>query len=178
MPAPFDLIFEGLDGLDARWKRQVRDRIVNDASDAVMRAANAGAQLARQLVPVSSVDRSEVNTRTAHLRDKIAAVFLSSSVSESGAFKSVAAEIKAAASYASYVENGTRPHEIPVGRKGFLAWENPQAQGDWIFALHTVHHPGTKPHPFMGPAYHATERELERQMTMTVERAADDFNRD
>lgn len=40
-----------------------------------------------------------------------------------------------------YVEEGTKPHQIPVGRKGFLAWEG--AGGQWIYTKKAVMHPGT-----------------------------------
>ena len=40
-----------------------------------------------------------------------------------------------------YVEEGTRPHQIPIGRRGFLAWEG--SGGKWIYTKRAVMHPGT-----------------------------------
>lgn len=43
-----------------------------------------------------------------------------------------------------YVEEGTKPHKIPIGRRGFLAWEG--AGGEWIYTKRAVMHPGTRPY--------------------------------
>lgn len=68
--------------------------------------------------------------------------------------------IEATAPYAAYVELGTRAHIIKPRRKRLLAW--PAAGGArlsgrartgarMIFAR-VVHHPGTKPQPYLVPA--------------------------
>ena len=81
-------------------------------------------------------------------------------------------QIAALAKYASFVEEGTAPHDIePKRADGYLAWENPESQGDWHFAK-LVHHPGTKAMPFMGPAYLKAERVLESQLGVAIENAA------
>lgn len=72
------------------------------------------------------------------------------------------------APYSSFVEEGTRPHDITAKRAPMLAWENPQ--GDWHHAK-TVHHPGTRPHPFMGPALQKAERVIEREIGVATARA-------
>jgi HK97 gp10 family phage protein len=54
--------------------------------------------------------------------------------------------------YAAYVEFGTAPHEIrPKNPDGVLRF---QINGRWVFAK-VVHHPGTKPEPFVRPAFEA-----------------------
>jgi HK97 gp10 family phage protein len=49
-------------------------------------------------------------------------------------------------SYAGFVENGTAPHEIRPIRARVLAFKG--SEGKIVFAP-VVHHPGTKPNPFM-----------------------------
>lgn len=52
--------------------------------------------------------------------------------------------------YAAYVEFGTQPHEIrPKRPDGVLRF---QVNGQWVYAK-VVHHPGTKPEPFVRPAF-------------------------
>lgn len=60
--------------------------------------------------------------------------------------------------YAQFVEFGTQPHVIRPKSKKILAWgKNRRLSGsarsgsEMIFA-HEVHHPGTRPHPFIMPA--------------------------
>ncbi len=55
------------------------------------------------------------------------------------------AQVTAQASYAPYVEKGTAPHEIRPVRAYALAF---QSGNELVFAK-LVHHPGTKPNPFM-----------------------------
>jgi hypothetical protein len=51
--------------------------------------------------------------------------------------------------YASYVHEGTAPHEIRAKPGGVLAF--PGAGGDTVFTR-SVHHPGTQPQPFLSKA--------------------------
>lgn len=76
------------------------------------------------------------------------------------------AVVRASANYAAFVEFGTRPHDIYPRRKRALAWAATSAGrrltgsprkatrrgafGGLIIRRH-VHHPGTRPHPFLGP---------------------------
>ena len=55
------------------------------------------------------------------------------------------ASIQALAPYAVYVVKGTRPHEIRPVNASVLAFE---IRGKMVFTP-IVHHPGTKPNPFM-----------------------------
>jgi hypothetical protein len=75
-----------------------------------------------------------------------------------GAITPTTALITASANYAAYVEFGTRPHEItPKARKalrfaassgGARLSGTPRSGADVVFAKR-VHHPGTKPQPFL-----------------------------
>lgn len=69
--------------------------------------------------------------------------------------------IEATAPYAAYVELGTRPHVIRPRNKRLLSWTEGKrlsgrprtgaAAGARFFAR-VVHHPGTKPQPYLVPA--------------------------
>ena len=67
--------------------------------------------------------------------------------------------VKATAGYAAYVELGTRPHIIKPRNRKVLAFPaagsarlsgSLKSGGSLIFAK-VVHHPGTKPHPYLLP---------------------------
>lgn len=84
---------------------------------------------------------------------------LSRSISR-GSLTPTFAIVKATANYAGYVELGTRPHEIRPNRAKVLAWASspsgrrlsgtPRRGAAMTFAR-LVHHPGTKPQPFLVP---------------------------
>lgn len=78
-------------------------------------------------------------------------------------------EIVADTDYASYVDEGTAPHIIRPPKGGLLAWENPDAQGDWHYSRKPVRHPGTKPYGFMGQAYFKAEAVLTRELEITMD---------
>lgn len=67
--------------------------------------------------------------------------------------------VAATANYAAYVELGTRPHEITPVAARVLAWGGTRRLSGALrsgakpthFAMR-VHHPGTKPHPYLLPA--------------------------
>lgn len=69
--------------------------------------------------------------------------------------------VEATAPYAAYVELGTRPHVIRPRTKSVLSWTEGKrlsgrarsgaAAGRRFFAR-VVHHPGTKPQPYLVPA--------------------------
>lgn len=65
--------------------------------------------------------------------------------------------------YASFVEGGTRPHEIHGNP--FLTFK--AKDGTWVTTT-MVHHPGTKPYGFMGDAFLKTERVLIRELEVAV----------
>lgn len=76
------------------------------------------------------------------------------------------AMFEATAKHASYMEEGTPRHEIKVKHAPFLAfwWER---EGFFFEGLR-VDHPGTKPMPFMGPAYLKAERFLLARIVESV----------
>lgn len=67
--------------------------------------------------------------------------------------------VLASAGYAAYVELGTRPHDITPKVARVLAWGGPRRLSGALrsggkpthFAM-KVHHPGTKPKPYLIPA--------------------------
>lgn len=69
--------------------------------------------------------------------------------------------VRASAKYAAYVELGTRPHEITPNAKKALRFAasasgrrlsgSPRKGADVVFAKR-VHHPGTRPQPYLLPA--------------------------
>ncbi len=76
-----------------------------------------------------------------------------------GFFSGSQAIVEAHANYAAYVELGTRPHVIRPKNKKVLAWPaagsarlsgSTKRGGSSIFARE-VHHPGTKPQPYLVP---------------------------
>jgi len=89
--------------------------------------------------------------------------------------------------YAPYVEFGTRPHEIrPKGKKA-LSYGVYQIRTKWLRSARTlknskteqtgkvvvrsVKHPGTRPQPFLEPAFRNGEKEAEKIFNMAFERA-------
>lgn len=101
--------------------------------------------------------------------------------------------MKADAKYASYVEEGTKAHEIrPKAGRGFvgpllpgqsrgrgkgggmLAWQD--AAGIWHRAK-VVHHPGTKAYGFMAQAYTKCEAVIEKDVELVVSLVAQTFDK-
>lgn len=80
--------------------------------------------------------------------------------------------LEATAKYASYVENGTRPHRIEARKAKALRWED--SDGGVHFAR-AVNHPGTKPAPFMGPGFIRTEQVLEAQVKLAIANAEEEL---
>lgn len=99
--------------------------------------------------------------------------------------------LEATAKHASFVESGTEPHDIyPKEGHGFtgplpkgqsrrdkndvgthrvaLRW---QTGGQTHFAS-MVHHPGSQPYPFVGPAVQKAERVIEVEVELATERVA------
>lgn len=76
--------------------------------------------------------------------------------------------IVASAKYASFVEEGTRPHVIEARQAQALRfiWKGV------LTYMRRVHHPGTKPAPFMGIAALKAERVLESRIEVALDEAA------
>lgn len=149
--------------------------------DAVRNAAQEGAEEARH--------SGRFKNRTGNLRAWIVADFLRSNG------RSAQWEILSRAPYSKFVEEGTRPHEIwpkaahgsvgplrpgqsrrasgkgphehIVGRGVMLRW----TAGGQTFFARMVHHPGTRPDPFMGPAYLKAEAVLYRELEVMIYKA-------
>jgi len=162
-----DLDFTELRALRARANRVLGEACVR----LVTVAAKEGADEAIRV--------HQYRDRTGALTRSISGRYLSSQMGADGA--EATGEIVANATYASFVDGGTEPHEIrpkfdavgPV-RRG----QSRRSSDDvgthrialrWIGgdgAVHfarVVHHPGSKPYPFMGPAYLRAERVMERE---------------
>ncbi len=77
------------------------------------------------------------------------------------------AVMRASAPYAAFVENGTRPHTIEARRKTTLRF----VQNGAVRFSRIVHHPGTKPRPFMAQAQDRATPLLERLMGEAFVRA-------
>ena len=149
----FDVRIEGEDDLRRAWSAALRH--VSDGIRAgVQKGVDEGAAEART--------RHAYTDRTGNLTGKTSGRVITST--HGGA----EGEIVADAPYASFVEEGTKPHEIVPRRGQWLAWE--AAQGDWHFARR-VNHPGSKPYPFMGLAYLKCERVVLREVDIGVAKA-------
>ena len=70
--------------------------------------------------------------------------------------------------YAGYIETGTAPHEIRPIRARVLAFKG--TEGKMVFAP-VVHHPGTKPNPFM----HRTLEQVESKASAVFTDVWDNF---
>lgn len=80
--------------------------------------------------------------------------------------------VESKAKYSQAYEDGTRPHHIRVKNKAVLAgplrgapagWDVSKKSKKMGYATYgkTVQHPGTKPHPFMFPAWKFATQKLE-----------------
>lgn len=76
------------------------------------------------------------------------------------------ARTTATASYAGFVENGTKPHEIRPRRAKMLRF----VQNGAVRFANLVRHPGTKPRPFMQQARDKAEPLLERNVSEAIDR--------
>jgi hypothetical protein len=70
--------------------------------------------------------------------------------------------------YADGLETGTRPHRPPAGPDSSLAqWCEMKGLNVWAVAK-SIERNGTKPHPFIGPAYDAVKRPIAALFTEGV----------
>jgi len=114
----------------------------------------------RMAVRMAAEEAAAEAKRTTAFQDRSSV--LRNSIEPDGPFGSFAAgdltaTVSAGAFYASYVERGTKPHEIRPKRatqkrpRPSLRWP---VEGGFMFAK-VVHHPGTAPRPFLEPAVEA-----------------------
>jgi HK97 gp10 family phage protein len=76
--------------------------------------------------------------------------------------------------YASYVEFGTKPHVIKPKSKKVLAFK---VDGQQVFAR-VVHHPGTKPNPFVQDSFDAWAKSVGPEIAeANVETIRKEFNK-
>ena len=159
---------EGLDHLRNAWHTACAQ--LDDGCDgAVVRAVEEGAEVGRVEHRYVSRTGNLENATQGHMTGR------------------AEGEIVALADYASFVEEGTPPHIIrpkaaigfngPLlegqsrrkrgtgGPRSMLAWMG--GDGAMHFASE-VHHPGTDPLPFMGPAALKAERVLVREIEGTT----------
>ncbi len=69
-----------------------------------------------------------------------------------------------------YMEEGTRPHQIPIGRRGFLAWEGPG--GKYIYTRRAVMHPGTRPYLMLKTTEQQMDALTDQYVTVVLQRAS------
>lgn len=146
-----DLDISGVMHAVEEW-HDVAARIGAGTSTAVSAAADRGEAVAKVTAP----------HRSYALRDSIDGKLVSSSgMSADG-------EVRIDVPYAAVVVEGSRPHIIEPRRKKALRFKS---GGETVFAKR-VHHPGTKPNPFMETAIRpATEAQLVNTMEAVIEAA-------
>jgi hypothetical protein len=86
---------------------------------------------------------------------------------ETTARNGAAGEIASLVPHASFLDQGTAPHEIRPRTRRALRWED---GGGEHFATR-VQHPGTAPTGYMGEAYQKAERVIVREVEVGVARA-------
>lgn len=171
-----------IEDLRARWTAACRI-LAEGCRTAVQKAVEEAAAEARASHPYK--DHSGNLTRS--IRGRL------DSFDRFGAQGSFLAEAK----YASFVENGTRPHPIwPKEGHGFtgplqegqsrraksdigthrvaLRWTD---EGGAVHFARMVNHPGGKPFPFAGPALLKMERVIEREIGIAVAAAGESLER-
>lgn len=122
--------------------REVRHLAVDLADAPAEVRAKAPVVVAKTLHAIEADAKVIVKKDTGNLAGSI-----STDIDPSG----LAGEVGPTADYGADVEYGTQPHEIrPKTPGGVLAF--PGAGGGTVFAK-VVHHPGTAPAPYMGPAF-------------------------
>lgn len=148
--------------LAAQWQRTMA-HLAEGIREAVQTACREGVGEAKSV--------RTFKDRTGNLYSSIR--YQLDEVTTLGAIATMSAGLEPKASYASFVEGGTRAHTITVRRADALRWED----NDGVHFARSVHHPGTRPYPFMGPAYLKAERVLEREINAAIALAGEMFGR-
>jgi HK97 gp10 family phage protein len=139
--------------------------------DAIAPEVDAQMRMAMHLVMDMAVvtAKREAPVRSGHLSQSLRSRPVTGSFFDGG----VEGGIQSPLPYASYVEDGTRPHLIEPRFRKALRW--PAGASGFAFAQR-VRHPGTDPNPFMDRAVKAVEREAEQifadAFALAVTRAA------
>ena len=82
---------------------------------------------------------------------------------EISSLKEITGIVTSHAAYSQAVEEGTRPHKIEVKDKKVLAGKG-TGKGGWNVYGTKVQHPGTKPRPFLYPAFTVAKNYLYKQI--------------
>lgn len=143
--------------------QSVKFEIYMDAVDLELVLARTAEHFPRYinswLVQTSNLAKEEMSSR---VNEGVGAAY------EQGIKNNIEAKIDAAAMtafirpndqvpYADGLETGTRPHRPPAGPDSTLAqWCEMKGLNVWAIA-HIIAREGTKPHPFIGPAYEAVK---------------------
>jgi hypothetical protein len=171
---------EGLDELQREWSRAFLGKLRRGARQAVKRTVDRGVEVAKSHVNLGT------KTEGTHLRDEI---YGRVTGEVAGGIPAVEGELVADKFNAKLVEGGTAAHIIRPKTGAFGPTNEGQSRkrgakphllvfkvnGQWV-SKKEVHHPGTKPHPFMGPAHIAMEQRLEAELEKAVEAAVSSFN--
>lgn len=119
-----------------------------------------------------AVDEAKADAKATPLFQDQTGLLRSSIEGDVGGFKGTLTAGGPNVNYASFVENGTPPHEIRGKGGGLLRFV---MNGRTIFAR-SVHHPGTAERPFMAHAAALGEQVLEHRLGEHTDTAIDRFN--
>lgn len=144
---------EGLDDLERDWGDALT-ALSDGARRGVARGVEEGAAEARTVHRYT--DRT--GALTASVKGRV-------ETSTKGGAEGV---IEATMPYASFVEEGTQPHDIRPVRAKALHWTD----GDGEHFAAVVHHPGGRSFPFMGPALQKAERVIVAEVEIAEVTAA------
>ena len=133
MPTTFNMRIEGLDELLAN-----ADKVGGELQGKLFNAMNEATALVKGDAQAVKVGRFK--NRTGNLRRSI-------NRRVEGPHRGV---VSTSEEYGAHVEFGTRPHVIYPKKGRFLVFKN--QSGQKVFAK-KINHPGSKPYPFMRPAF-------------------------
>lgn len=154
----FTVTLEGAEALAHDWVN------VNAAVRAGMRR---GVRMGCQEGALEARTKHTFTNRTGDLERSIVGEIVGSSETEHRG------EIRAAKHYASFVDEGTRPHIITAKNAKALRWED--AEG--VHFAKRVRHPGSRAKPFMHLAYYKAERVIIREIEIGVAQGQTILNR-
>jgi len=121
------------------------------------------------------VKHAKLKVRNYTRSSKVKSGFLINNITPTIMSNGLTGEVISKAAYSQAFEEGTRPHGIVVKNKKVLAgpyrgrpsgWNVSKGSAGMGFATYgkKVHHPGTRPHPFMYPAWKYAIQEFEKLM--------------
>lgn len=122
---PYALKVKGLDEMREAFRKS--PKLATEIFGEAVR--NAGAK-------IQEIEKEEVPIDTGNLRRRVEMKF----------HLPMSAIVTPNVDYAIFVHEGTKPHLIPVGKKGFLAFK---INGKWVYTKRAVQHTGSKPNKFV-----------------------------